>query len=179
MKLRLTTLFSGPPRLRTLHLVVWLLSFLLFTIACLTPALRFEAQSRNEPTIYNGFEVLLMGWMGIFLGFLGWYANLPFFLGLFFFFFRRWLLTLSCLLLALALALTSPDIVGKGIPLDEAMVNMAGPGSLQIGYVFWLASMVVILLGDPVLWWYSRRLRKAAVVQGPPAAGDTTPKEIL
>ena len=123
-----------------------LVSLVLYVTACALPAMVFDKQ------MWRGYEVLLGGWMGVFLGQFAWLANFFWWLGLVLAFLRRWFLTVATTALAFLIALDAFSFVGKTVPLDEAFVNTMIFKSYDIGFYFWLASIVAVGIGALVVW---------------------------
>lgn len=136
--------FSGPGCWSSLAVV--LASLFWFVLACLTPAMLFDIKA------YSGFDVLLLGWMGIFLGQFAWFANLFWLLSLLLAGLRQWLLALIAIFLAFLVAMHSFTFFGTEVPLDEAFVNTMIFQSYRIGFYFWLLSFVVVALGSIAVW---------------------------
>lgn len=121
-------------------------SLLLYLIACIAPAMVLEKET------WRGYQVLIMGWMGFFLGQLAWFANPFWFLSLLLAFFRRWILTFIVSGIAFLIAQDAWSFVGKTIPLDEANVNTTVFLRYDFGFYFWLASLVTVMIGAVAVW---------------------------
>jgi hypothetical protein len=143
-------------------LVVILVSLFLYVIACVAPAMVFDKET------WRGFEVLLSGWMGVFLGQFAWFANLFWGLSLLLALLRRWFLTMAATILTFLIALDAFSFVGAKVPLDEAFVNSMIFRSYHIGFYFWLASIAAVGIGAMVVWVIERidKARLAAQVAG-------------
>lgn len=127
-------------------LAVILVSLVLYVIACATPAMVFDKET------WRGYEVLLSGWMGVFLGQFAWFAHFFWWLSLVLAFLRRWFLTMAATALAFLIALDAFSFVGKTVPLDEAFVKTMLFQSYHIGFYFWLASILAVGVGAVVVW---------------------------
>lgn len=136
--------FSGIGCWASLAIVATSLFF--YLIACVTPAMVLAKG------IWRGYEVLIMGWMGFFLGQWAWFANPFWLLSLLLVFFRRWILTFIVGGFALLIAFDAFSFVGKTIPLDEANVNTTVFLRYDFGFYFWLASLGVVMIGAVVAW---------------------------
>lgn len=151
-----TTLSSKPragfftPHGCLLSLAVGGVSLLLYVIACITPAMVFDKET------WNGLQVLVIGWQGIFLGQFAWYANPFWALSLLLAFFRRWFLTVAASVMAFLIALDALSFVNTRVPLDEAFVNTMVFQSYHVGFYFWLASLAWAGLGAIVVWLVTR-----------------------
>jgi hypothetical protein len=133
-------------------LVIIGISLLLYVIACATPAMVFDKET------WLGIEVLVIGWQGLFLGQLGWFANAFWFLSLLLAFFRRWILTLTVSFITMLIALDALSFVGTKVPLDEAFVNTMLFQSYHVGFYFWIASLGIVGVGALVMWIISIRM---------------------
>jgi hypothetical protein len=127
-------------------LAVILASLVLYIAACALPTMVFNKQ------MWRGYEVLLSGWMGVFLGQFAWFANFFWWLGLVLTFLRRWFLTMAATALAFLIASDAFSFIGKTVPLDEAFVNTMIFKSYDIGFYFWLASIAAIGVGALGVW---------------------------
>jgi hypothetical protein len=129
---------------------LWTLgSLLLLMIACAMPALDFQnfsgAQAQDRTTSW-GVSLLLLGWMGPLAGQFAWYANV-FLLG-------AWILRLLRLyrvsallaLVALFVAFDCLAMYTHPLPADEGGVRQSYMVGLRIGFYFWIASMVVMVV---------------------------------
>ncbi|HEX7588884.1 MAG TPA: hypothetical protein VF478_11255 [Anaerolineae bacterium] len=133
-------------------LVIIGISLILYVIACATPAMVFDKET------WLGIEVLIIGWQGLFLGQLAWFANAFWFVSLLLAFFRRWILTLTASFVTMLIALDALSFVGTKVPLDEAFVNTMLFRSYHVGFYFWIASLGIVGLGALVMWIISIRL---------------------
>jgi hypothetical protein len=131
-------------------LAVILVSLFLYVIACIAPAMVFDKET------WRGGEVLLGGWMGVFLGQFAWLANLFWGLSLLFAFFRRWFLTTIASAVTFFVSLDAFSFVGAKVPLDEAFVKTMIFQSYHIGFYFWLASIAAVGVGALVVWVIER-----------------------
>ncbi|MFN8442824.1 MAG: hypothetical protein U0175_18755 [Caldilineaceae bacterium] len=129
-----------------MRLIFFLLTILLFILACAVPALEFRHYC-SDPANYDmvtweGLRALALGWMGLFVGMIGWYAN-PFWLfGMLAYLFNfRWVARIL-LFIALVLALTSFMLIDTSVPADEANVCKLMLETPLIGFYLWLGAMV-------------------------------------
>jgi signal transduction histidine kinase len=122
------------------------ISAIFFFAALSNPVFRFPLST------WNGWEILLFGWMGIFSGSIAWFGNLfllAAWLGLAFGKKRSSEITsLVMSLLAVALALSTLQL--KELIIDEGggRTPIVGHGW---GYYLWLASIVLTMLGSLVV----------------------------
>lgn len=84
------------------RLAVLLTSLTLLVIACSLPALIFK-RSGGDLEVWSGAKTLLLGWMGILVKQMAWYANPVMCLSLIFLLFRRWLTAAIIALMAVPL----------------------------------------------------------------------------
>jgi hypothetical protein len=134
-------------------LVVVVSSLFLYVIACIAPVMVFDKET------WRGYEVLLIGWQGVFLGQFAWFANIFWALSLLLVFFRRWFLTIAATGLTFLIALDAFSLLGTKIPLDEAFVNTMIFQSYHIGFYFWLASLIAVGVGAVVMWFVTRMVK--------------------
>jgi hypothetical protein len=126
--------------------VIWL------SISFLIISLFLPAFYTADGGVFVGFNVLLIGWLGIFysLGGLGWYANpllLMAWLGLALSKLRKaFHIGLGALVLSIAIALCSLLIIHKSIPINEGG-GTSEVVSIGIGFYVWLASFVICIFG--------------------------------
>jgi hypothetical protein len=103
------------------------------------PALLFRANPA-----YDGWVLLLMGWIAV-LGFnFGWFANFLIVAAWVSFMFKGRFLARMLAVGAVLIAADSVRLVGKYVPLDEANVNKAFVSGFGPGFFLWIASMVLI-----------------------------------
>jgi hypothetical protein len=140
--------FSGIGCWASLAIIV--VSGFLYLVACATPAMVFDKET------WRGYEVLLIGWQGVFLGQFAWFANAFWALSLLLVFFRRWFLTLGATVFTVLIALDSFTFIGAKVPLDEANVNSMIFNSYHIGFYFWLASLAAVGIGALIAWVVTR-----------------------
>ena len=148
MPARKPSFFSGIGCWASLAIIV--VSGFLYLVACATPAMVFDKET------WRGYEVLLIGWQGVFLGQFAWFANAFWVLSLLLAFFRRWFLTMAATGLTFLIALDSFALIGAKIPLDEAFVNTMIFQAYHIGFYFWLASLAVVGIGALIAWVVTR-----------------------
>ena len=138
---------------------VLLTSLICYFLACILPALHF-VNSGNGPDPMSGFNILMIGWMGVFVGQFAWFANPFLLLSAILFIFRKWRFALAFMMIALTISLDTFMLFGQEIPADEANVNKLTLVSLGPGYYLWMASMLSILLGAIGLWVASAYFRR-------------------
>lgn len=126
--------------------VILTCSVILFVLACSMPALEFR---RNEDgfEVWDGGEVLCLGWLGFFLGQFAWLANWPLLASAVLLFFRKRTPSVICAGVALLISLNTFTLFGIEIPGDEGGVNKLFLKSLREGTWLWFASILVMLIG--------------------------------
>ena len=141
------------------RLVVLSIGLALLFIACVCPSLVFVSND-PEPNVWPGIQTLAMGWMGLAVEQVAWFANPVMVLSVIFLLARRWLTSAVIALVALIIASDTWLLFSKDIPADEGGVNKMKLVHIGIGCFFWLASIVAIMIGAVVL-----RLRGRADVR--------------
>jgi hypothetical protein len=121
-----------------------------FLIACASPALVFITTG-GSTEVWEGAKVLGLGWMGMLVGQIAWCANPVMVLSLIFLLFRRWLAAAILTLVALAIAANTLLLFSQEIPVDEASTSKLRLEHLGIGFYFWVASMIVVVVGAIIL----------------------------
>ncbi len=139
------------------------LSAFLFVAACALPALAFSVTKdpKDPLALWTGIQVLATGWLGLFTGQLGWFANPFWFVGGILILANRRSGALVLTVLAFAVSLHTLTIRGQTVPADEAGTKTMTVESLRPGCYVWL-SAIAISVG-------------AAFALGP-AAGGAPPK---
>ncbi len=112
----------------------------LFVLACCLPAL----QMAKDNEVSFGVHALGMGWLGLFAGVFGWYANPLWALGVICSAFRKRIPAILFGLLALPIALTVFNDIGRELPGDEGNVTKTAIVRLLPGAYLWFASLVAL-----------------------------------
>jgi hypothetical protein len=128
------------------HHLTWAGFLLLYGVSLFLPAMIFDHGKRPEDT-YPGAAVLVMGWLGLFVGQFGWFANMPWLIAMVGVIARIPLMAAIPSVLALGISLHTFVLFSHEVPRDEGGVNNMiltglGPGA----YVWWLA------LAAPLIW---------------------------
>ena len=131
----------------------------LFLVACALPCLQMKTEA-----LYGGV-ILLMGWMGMFAGVWGWFANPLFLLGLLFGALGKRVPAMVFGALAVLVALTVFGSVGKELPGDEGGVTKTAIVGLMPGAYLWLLGVILL----PVTGYFVKG--REVVVAPPPFAG--------
>lgn len=124
--------------------------FVFYVLACACPALIFR-RSSSEIEIWSGFRVLTIGWLGLLVGQIAWYANPVIALSLLFVLLRRWVLTLVVSGVSLLIAANTLLLFFKELPADEGNVVKLRLEHVGFGFFFWLASILAIAVGSVIL----------------------------
>lgn len=144
--------FSGIGCWASLAIIVT--SMFLYLMACIAPAMVFDKET------WPGYQVLLAGVLGVFLGQFAWFANIFWGLSLLLVFFRRWFMTVAATGLTILIALDALAFSGARVPLDEANVNAMVFQSYHVGFYFWLASLLAVGVGAIVAWVVTRFVKR-------------------
>lgn len=136
---------------RKFHWIVAGLFLVTYLTACGLPALITDHER------WSGGNLLVIGPMGIFVGFLAWYAHVPLLAALVFLLVRMERTAFGFAAVAVLIGLQTYSMNGATIPLDEANVRKAVVQSIGPAAVVWLASMVVLGVGALVARVLSRR----------------------
>jgi hypothetical protein len=130
----------------------WLrISFVLYLLACCFPALEFTTTARGIPTPVThesmwGFQLLMRGYMGIFIRNIGWFANPLWVVALVLVFFERVKAALAVSLVSLVIALTSILVIGKDLAVWETDLYHQRVSAFLPGFYSWMASLAVVPL---------------------------------
>ena len=124
--------------------IVPIVSAGLFIVACCLPALEFTKE--NVPEALSGFNVLAVGWSGIFAGIVGWYANPVWLLGLIMAFVDKPKIATGAAVVAFLIGLTTFSLFGRVLPADEGNVTHMTLTKLLPGAYVWFASQAVLVL---------------------------------
>lgn len=124
------------------HLFVGI-SLLLFVMACATPCL--EMSQKSDANWY-GLRILILGWMGVLVGQLAWFANPLWLIGATAFALQKWSVALISLGTALFFALNTLLLFVIPLPADESKINNTSLVRLRIGFYLWLGSMTVLFI---------------------------------
>ena len=135
-----------------------------YLLGLFTPALILQGEG---DTVWFGFRVLVIGWLGLLIGQFGWLANFPFLIGMILLLCRRWVGALLCAVLALLLALNTFLLYRQNIPVDEAATRYQNLDHLSYGFYLWLLSILALGVGALVL-----RKRERAIPYSPRQAYD-------
>lgn len=137
-----------------------LLSFVIvFSAACVAPAFHLD----NEPYVWRGVHLLVLGVMGLKIGLYGWLANIPAALAL-----RGvmqgWGIASPALsVLALLIGLHTLRVFGRDLQVGEHAYNIVHVVALGPGFYLWLLALL-----HPFFVFMLMRQRR---VQRPPVEG--------
>lgn len=129
------------------HHLVWMGILLLYAMSLPLIALEFTKTGGHPNQRMLGAELLLVGWLGVFVLQFAWLANIIWLVSILGVIFRFPLLAALPALLAIGASLQTLMLFGMDIPGDEGGVTKMrlialGPGA----YIWWAA------LGAPLLW---------------------------
>jgi len=122
--------------------IVPLASAGLFFVACCLPALEFNKEQTRD--VLSGFNVLAVGWSGIFAGVLGWYANPVWLLGIIMAFVDKPKVAAIAAVVAFLIGCTTFGLFGKVLPADEGGVTHMSLANLLPGAYVWLLSLIAL-----------------------------------
>jgi hypothetical protein len=124
-----------------------ILSVVAYIVACCLPALEWKNDNKMpEHDIMLGLRALAVGWSGIFAGIVAWFANPIWLLALCLAFFRKaWLGSIAGTI-ALLIALTVFNVVGRELPGDEGNVTKTRIVAVLPGAYVWFASIGLSIL---------------------------------
>jgi hypothetical protein len=142
---------TSAPSIESLRLRVALAALALYVLACATPAVAIFDTNAKKNDVMFGLPLLLVGWLGAFVLNFGWFANL--FLPV------AGLLRVIGKYRAAAVFGSLAFLVGlhtlywyvKPMPANEGFVGELQLRYPSVGFYFWLASMLVIVVGALVL----------------------------
>src|SRR5262249_36307939 len=130
-------------------------SLALYLGSLATPALEFVKTS-GEQQVLKGYEALLLGWQALFVGNVGWLANVMDFPSLILLLpgFVRTAAVVSAL--AAAVGLHTLMLMGVTLSADEAGVTHMSLTRLDVGFYLWIASMGLVMIGSIGCWRASK-----------------------
>lgn len=149
---------TAPRPSSPVRFIVLGISLILFSIACLLPALVFLGNSGIDT--WQGYRILAFGWMGPMFGQFAWCANPLLLISMVTLIIRRWVITIVVSILTLLLAANTFLLFFQEVPADEAGVNMLELQYLHVGAYLWFVSILTILIGAVILWWVEARNAK-------------------
>jgi hypothetical protein len=123
--------------------IVPIVSAVVFSVACLLPALEFDKE--HAPDVLSGLNVLAVGWSGIFAGIVSWYANPVWLFAVMLAFVDKPKLASIAALIAFLIGCTTFSLFGKVLPADEGNVTHMTLVKLLPGAYVWLASLLAPL----------------------------------
>jgi hypothetical protein len=130
----------------------WLqISLVSYLVACCVPALELTTTSPENliPVAHAkmwGFQLLLRGFMGVFTGTIGWFANPLWAVALLLVFFKRLKAALFVSLLSVAIALSSITVIGRDLAVWESDPYHQRVSALLPGFFVWIASLALVPL---------------------------------
>jgi len=124
---------------------VLIASFILYLVACCLPALEFK-NSNSSNNVMLGLRALAVGWSGIFAGVFSWYANPAWLFGAILMCLRKPVPAAVFGVIAIALACTTFQLIGRELPGDEGNVTKTTVIKLLPGCYVWMASLVSLPL---------------------------------
>lgn len=127
-------------------------ALLAYVAACIAPVMRFDQieNAMRPPQIMKGYEVLLLGWQGMFVGNFAWTANVLLLASALLLWTSHARAAAICAGLALLVALQTLMLLGARVIADEGGVTHMTMSRLYVGFYLWIASIAVMLAGS--LW---------------------------
>ncbi len=116
------------------------LSVALFVLACVTPCLEM---SRKSDPVWYGLRILSLGWLGILVGQVAWFANPLWLISVLLLASRKWIAAIIFSGLALLVAANTLLLFVMPLPADESGMNKTSLERFRIGFYCWLASLAV------------------------------------
>jgi hypothetical protein len=123
----------------------WLIlavAVVLYASACGSTAMQFPPINGRSQD-WDGLSVLMIGWLGVFLGLFAWYANLGLFAAWTSMLLRSPVVAFVAGMIGLLISLDAFRVVGMELPADEAGVRKITPQALGVAYPLWTASLLL------------------------------------
>lgn len=131
----------------------WLrISLLVYVLACCCPALEMATTTTREPltpVTYQtmwGFQLLMMGYMGIAYGIISWFANPLWGVALLLVLLKWMKAALAVSLASVVISLTSFWVIGKDLYVWESDIYHQHVSAALPGCFLWMASLVLVPL---------------------------------
>jgi hypothetical protein len=131
------------------HLIAVAIAGGLYGVALVLPALVFSRGSALETK--PGYECLLMGWMGIFVGQFAWFANVPLVIAALLTLLRKHIAAAILASLAVAIGQLTWMLYLAPLPGDEGGVTKLDFQYPHAGFFVWIASMMSLFVSSIVL----------------------------
>jgi hypothetical protein len=147
-------------KLKSLHSPM-LLSLALYGLSLALPAFDFlnRGEFNDVPdgalTLMPGWEVLAIGWLGIFVWQFAWFANIAYLVSLCFWLGRAWRTAAILGLITIGLGLNTLFLFVQELPSNGAGATMYLQ-SLQPGFYCWIFSLSIPLLWCSWQLWQGR-----------------------
>lgn len=121
-------------------------SLFLYGLSLVLPALHFVYVVPPGETTWQGFELLMTGWLAIFYGQIGWYANPLYYVVFWLTVARLWRATAIVSGVTIAIALNTLLLFAQEIPYSAAgsLMRLKFP---HVGFYVWMASFLI-----PFVW---------------------------
>lgn len=138
-------------------------SAVLYAVSLILPAIS-ETYPGGMRIDEQGYLILAMGWMGILIGQVGWFANPAWLLAVVLLWLRRWKGAARASVVAVLLGAVSFALYRTGLPSDSGATIEAG---LLIGFSAWWGSLWVLAAGAVVLGRSRAALREVPAAERP------------
>jgi hypothetical protein len=123
-----------------------LMTLALYGLSLAVPAFEFVQLGDRKLQIWRGWEILMLGWLGLFYWQIGWLANHLYYINLVLVWKRFWRSSVILGIITVAVGLNTLFLFSQKIPYNGAGATMQ-LRSLQIGFYFWIVSLSI-----PFLW---------------------------
>lgn len=125
------------------RLILGIVIAALYVVACASHAYQFAADRQHFQSQVLGINLLFWGWLGVFYGQIGWYANLPFFVASILFVVGEYRISWWVALGAGLIASTSlvPRTFHCSTPHGSTEIPIVGYG---LGLYAWLGAFLVL-----------------------------------
>uniref|UniRef100_B8HZP2 Uncharacterized protein n=1 Tax=Cyanothece sp. (strain PCC 7425 / ATCC 29141) TaxID=395961 RepID=B8HZP2_CYAP4 len=123
-----------------------LISLILYGLSLAFPAFEFLHSRGPRIEVWPGWQVLFMGWLGIFFYQVGWYANPLYIISIGLWWGRVWKGVAVLGTIAIVLGLNTFFLFYQRVYADGAGATLQLQ-SLKIGFYFWIVSISI-----PALW---------------------------
>jgi hypothetical protein len=133
---------TPPPAFARSTWLILAVAVVLYVSACGATAMHFPPiDGRSQD--WGGLSVLMIGWLGVFLGLFAWYANLGLFAAWASMALRNPLGAVVAGVIGLLISLDALRVVGMELPADEAGVRKITPQALGVAYPLWTAALLL------------------------------------
>lgn len=126
-------------------IAVAFLSVVIYITACVLPALEFIHTDGTHDELMIGANVLAMGWCGIFMLNLAWFANPFYIVSVVLLWLRKYKASIISATVALIIGAQTFLLFGHQWLADEAGIKHFQLKAIHIGTYIWLLSILIVL----------------------------------